>query len=80
MFDQSAPNDASLSAAVARQRELIVGWAEEVVRDKQDVKQLRTGRGAPPVRVAWGKPGAERGVDPSTLPLLLPLPLPSFAD
>jgi len=52
----SAPDDASLSAAVARQRELIVGWAEEVVRDKQDIKQLKTGRGAPPIRVAWGKP------------------------
>ena len=50
----AAPDEASLSLAVAKQRELIEVWAVELVRDfDTDAKVLRRGFGAPPIKLAW---------------------------
>jgi len=50
----AAPDEASLSIAIATQRELIETWAAEVIRDfATDDKVLRRGLGAPPIKLAW---------------------------
>ena len=64
----AAPDKASLDAAVAKQRELIIAWADELVYDwKTQTKQLRLGADDPTVRIAWTfKPnGWKKMIEPS---------------
>jgi|TARA_B100000524_G_scaffold292267_1_gene167083 hypothetical protein len=64
----SAPDDETLSAAVARQRKLITAWACELVADfNSGEKLLRTGAGAPPIELAWSLPpnGFKKMIQPS---------------
>ena len=50
----AAPDEASLSTAIATQRPLIEAWAIELVRDfDTDSKVLRKGIGASPIKLAW---------------------------
>jgi len=53
----AALDEASLPLAVARQRDLILAWSRELVRDlRTGEKLLRFGSGEPPVRIAWAYP------------------------
>jgi len=55
----TAEDEASLSAAVARQRDLIEAWAYELIRDKKtDVRIFKRGPLAPPIELAWAYPPA----------------------
>lgn len=64
----AAVDEASLARAIARQRGLIIAWADEIVYDWQtQQKQLRLGPNEPPVRIAWTfKPnGWRKMIEPS---------------
>ena len=53
----AAVDEEALSFAVAKQRDLIETWAVEYLREfKTGDKLLRTGFGAPPIRLGWALP------------------------